>query len=241
MKPQKPTPQHCIFLPGTLCDRALFAPQIARVSKAGWGCAVWDYDGFTDLDAWAEDNLRRAPDEFALVGLSLGGIAAMALLRHAAARVSHLALLDTNPAGDTAQGVARREEDYRQAQAIGLERFIAETMIPRQLHPDNAGDEPLREVVLGMARRTGMSRWRGQLDLLKNRPDSREMLKTLKMPTLIGCGEEDRVCPPAMHREMAGLMPQAKLVMFSNSGHLATLEAAGAVSGALGGLLGGQG
>ena len=157
----------------------------------------------------------------------------MALLRRAAGRVSHLALLDTNPAGDTAEGVARREGDYRQAQAIGLERFIAETMIPRQLHADKVWDESLREVVLGMARRTGMERWRGQLDLLQDRADSRRMLETLQMPVLIGCGEEDRVCPPAMHREMAGLMPQARLVMFPNSGHLPTLEAPEAVSGAL--------
>ena len=237
MKSKTPKPQHCIFLPGTLCDRALFAPQIERLSAAGWDCAVWDYDGFTDLDAWAEHNLRRAPDEFALVGLSLGGIAAMALLGHALVRVSHLTLLDTNPAGDTAEGAGRREEDYAKAQAIGLERFVAEVMIPRQLHPDNAGDEKLREVVLGMARRTGMSRWRGQLDLLHGRADSRRILKTLQMPVLIGCGEADRVCPQAMHREMAGLIPQARLVMFPGSGHLPTLEAAGAVSEALGELL----
>ena len=227
--------KHCVFLPGTLCDRALFAPQIVRLEAGGWDCAVWDYDGFTDLDDWAVDGLRGAPDEFALVGLSLGGIAAMALLRHAAERVSHLALLDTNPAGDTAEGAARREQDYAKAQDIGLERFIAETMIPRQLHPDNVGDEALREVVLGMARRTGMSRWRGQLDLLAGRADSRDVLKTLKMPVLVGCGDEDRVCPPALHREMAGLIPGATLVMFPNSGHLPTLEAAGEVLGALGG------
>lgn len=225
--------RRAVFLPGTLCDLNLFKPQIRRAAAAGWRAEVWNYDGFRSLDAWAEDALSRAPDSFALVGLSLGGIAAMALLRRAPGRVCRLALLDTNPGGDTAAGAAQRTRDFARAEEVGLERFIAEEMIPRQLHPDNAADAELREVVLRMALDAGMERWRGQLDLVASRHDSRGLLSSLRVPTLIGCGDSDAVCPPELHREMAELIPGATLKVFPRCGHLSSLESPDAVSEAL--------
>ena len=222
-----------VFLPGTLCDRELFAPQIDRATAAGWTAEVWDYDGFRDLDAWAKAALSRAPDSFAAVGLSLGGIAAMALLRHAPERISRLMLLAANPGGDTAAGAARRERDFARAEKIGLTRFIAEEMIPRQLHPDAAANPEVREIVARMARRAGMATWRAQLDLVSTRTDSRRTLAALRMPVVIGCGDSDRICPPELHREMAELIPHAALELFPRCGHLPTLEAGDAVADAL--------
>ena len=232
------TENNIVFLPGTLCDLNLFKPQIRRAAAAGWRAEVWNYDGFRSLDAWAEDALSRAPDSFALVGLSLGGIAAMALLRRAPERVCRLALLDTNPDGDSAAGAARRTRDFARAEAVGLERFIAEEMIPRQLHPDNAADAKLRGIVSRMALNAGMERWRGQLDLVSSRSDSRRLLSSLRIPTLIGCGDSDAICPPELHREMAELIPDATLKIFPRCGHLSSLEAADAVSDALINLIG---
>ena len=163
----------------------------------------------------------------------MGGIAAMALLRHAPERICRLMLLDTNPNGETAEGAARRERDFARAEKIGLERFMAEEMIPRQLHPDAAANPELREVVARMALGAGMEKWRAQLDLVSTRTDSRRTLSALRIPVVVGCGDSDRVCPPELHREMAELIPDATLELFPRCGHLPTLEAGDAAADAL--------
>ena len=227
-----------VFLPGTLCDARLFAAQIARAKAAGRRAECLNYDGFRDLGEWAESALARLPRRFALAGLSLGGIAAMELIRRAPRRVNRLALMDTNPAGETEAGAARRKRDFARAEAVGLERFIAEEMIPRQLHPANLANPELRAVVLRMALDAGMEKWREQLDLASARKDSRRRLEKFCAPTLVCCGGDDSVCPPELHREMAELIPNATLRIFPRCGHLSSLEAADSVSEELMKLLG---
>ena len=51
------------------------------------------------LDAQVDRLLDELPDRFALAGLSLGGIVAMALVRRAPERVARLCLMSTNPHG----------------------------------------------------------------------------------------------------------------------------------------------
>ena len=225
-----------VFLPGTLCDARLFAPQVAALASAGWEggeSRTLNYDGFRDWDAWSDWALSVLPERFAAVGLSLGGIAAMVLLRRAPERITRLALLDTNPRPDTSESRTNRERDFARASEVGLERFILEEMIPRQLHPANRNNPALRETILRMALDAGMDKWREQLDLASSRPDSRPHLREHRGPTLIGCGEGDVICPPETHREMAELIPDSSLRLFPQSGHLPTLESPSAVNDAL--------
>ena len=225
-----------VFLPGTLCDARLFAPQVAALESAGWEggeSRTLNYDGFRDWDAWSDWALSVLPERFAAVGLSLGGIAAMALLRRAPERITRLALLDTNPRPDASESRASRERDFARASEAGLERFILEEMIPRQLHPANRNNPALRETILRMALDAGMEKWREQLELASHRPDSRPHLQNFRSPTLVGCGESDLICPPETHREMSDLLPASSLRFFPQSAHLPTLESPSAVNDAL--------
>ena len=65
------------------------------------------------------------------------------------------------------------------------------------------------------------------------RPDSRGDLPRIGVPTLVACGDADALTPPALHDEMAALIPCARLVSFANSGHLPTMEAPALVRAAL--------
>ena len=46
----------------------------------------------------------------------------------------------------------------------------------------------------------------------------------IRVPTLIICGEEDKPTPPALSRELHQLIPQSRLAMIANAGHLTNLE-----------------
>ena len=59
---------------------------------------------------------------------------------------------------------------------------------------------------------------------IMGRPDCRKDLKKIKCPTLVLCGRQDALTPPALHEEMAGAIPKAALVVIEDCGHLSPLE-----------------
>jgi pimeloyl-ACP methyl ester carboxylesterase len=77
--------------------------------------------------------LARAPERFALAGLSMGGYVALEIMRQAPERVTRLALLDTSAAPDSE---ARQAERQRAITTLGLGRFmgVTEAMLPQLVH-----------------------------------------------------------------------------------------------------------
>ena len=76
-----------LLLPGLLCDRALWAAQIAALSDV---CDPWVADLTRDetMEGMARRVLQEAPAQsFALAGLSMGGYVAMEIMRQAPERV----------------------------------------------------------------------------------------------------------------------------------------------------------
>ena len=55
----------------------------------------------------------------------------------------------------------------------------------------------------------------------------------LPMPALVVCGEADRLTPPDRSREMAALLPHARLEIVPGAGHLLTMEAPARVNALL--------
>jgi pimeloyl-ACP methyl ester carboxylesterase len=83
---------------------------------------------------------------------------------------------------------------------------------------------------------------RGKQQLLANDPavmladyhacdafDVREKLKAIAMPALIVAGEADQMTPPKYAAFMAAQIPQARLSMMPEAGHMVMLEAADTV------------
>ena len=62
------------------------------------------------------------------------------------------------------------------------------------------------------------------------RPDSRPGLPAISCPTLVLAGREHQLTPMELQLEMAGLIPDATLVLIPRCGHLAPLERPDAVT-----------
>jgi pimeloyl-ACP methyl ester carboxylesterase len=54
--------------------------------------------------------------------------------------------------------------------------------------------------------------------------DLSEVLDSLALPTLIVVGDKDRLTPPAGAQHMASKIPEARLVILEDAGHMALLE-----------------
>ena len=108
-----------VFLPGMMCDARLFLPQIAAFSKKV-PIFVMPLHGHDTIAGLARHILDKAPPKFSLVGLSMGGIVAMEIMRQMPQRVVRLALLDTNPMADQTDRAAIRQKQIKQVQAGNL-------------------------------------------------------------------------------------------------------------------------
>jgi pimeloyl-ACP methyl ester carboxylesterase len=217
---------------------ALWAAQADALSAAH-GCRVIlpDLRGFgaSDVPAgpyamevMAQDALGLADalgiGRFALGGISMGGYIAFALLRQAAQRVSALILADTKATADTAGARQNRETLAQAAEREGLDA-VADQMLPSLLSPAGVNQPDLagavRAMILGNQPAGIAAAARG----MAMRPDATELLPLITVPTLIIVGELDLTAPIHDARLMFERIPNARLEVLRDAGHLSNLEA----------------
>src|SRR3712207_6261424 len=177
-----------------------------------------------DLDVEVDRLLAELPARFALAGLSLGAIVAMALVRRAPIRVTRLCLLSTNARGPTEAQQAGWGEQ-RRTLAAGSARALQEGLLPVLLSPTAPTRRPgLVATTPQMAEDLGTEGYDPPLRLQSTRIDERPGLASVRCPTLVLAAAEDRLCGLDRHEEIAGLVPGAELVVLEDAAHLSPLE-----------------
>lgn len=221
-----------ILIPGLLCDAALWAHQVVALSNV-IDVIVADITDADSLEVLAEQVLDEAPDEFALAGLSMGGYVVQEIMRQAPGRVTHLGLIDTNARADLPEQTENRKRLINIAQTGKLDGVVAE-MLPNLIHPDHLKVPAIADVFGQMAARVGAEAYVDQQTAILNRVDGRADLAKIKCPTLVLCGAQDAMTPPAVHQEMVDAIgANAQLVVIPDCGHLSPLEQPEAVTAAL--------
>jgi pimeloyl-ACP methyl ester carboxylesterase len=201
-----------VMLPGTLCDARLFAPVLERLHLKAHIPAL---SGANTVRELADSLLKTLPERFALCGFSLGAIVALEMAAQEPARVERIALIGCNPG-------TLSEEAARSRAALSRTAFVTASYD----HTDPAIHALLDE----MADATPALTYQQQTLVTVTRGDSRPGLSRLRMPTLVVCGAEDRICPPRLSVEMARAIPRSRLALIEGSGHYVTLEQPEAVA-----------
>ena len=213
--------KNILLLPGMMCDARLWAPLVASFDQPVYYADTTKADNFHDM---AIQVLAQAPQQFAIAGLSMGGILAFEIWRQAPERVTHMALLDTNPRAELAARQSSRMQQIQTALAGGLRELAIESLKPAYLAPAHRDDEQLLTNILDMVMDFGPEIFRTQSLALRDRANSVPTLGTIDCPTLIMCGEEDTICPVEYHEFMAERIPHARLRVIENCGHMSSLE-----------------
>jgi pimeloyl-ACP methyl ester carboxylesterase len=224
-----------VLVPGLACTAALWEPQVAALGALA-RMTVADHTRHDTMTAIALSILATAPPSFALAGLSMGGYIAQEVVRLAPERVTQLALLDTGSRADDPQRAAGRRQLILLAEHEGATK-INETLLPMLIHQARLKDAPLVEVIIKMGTDTGVAAFKRQQAAVMGRLDARPFLPTVRCPTLILVGREDALTPVSLSQELASLIPDARLEIIPDCGHLSTLERPEAVSAALRGWL----
>jgi len=225
-----------VLLPGLMCDRTVWAHQIAALDDLA-ECTVVDWSDLDSLPAMADHVLQVAPSRFAVAGHSMGGRVAFEVYRQAPERVTHLALFDTNyvplPPGEAGENEARGRRDLLDlARAQGM-RAMSKKWLEGMIPPYRQKDAALVEDIVSMFERKSPEHFEKQMRALLNRPDAEPVLSTIRCPALVLTGMDDAWSPPKRHQEMAAAIPASTLVLVENCGHMSTMERPDEVSRAM--------
>ncbi len=219
---------HVVLLPGSLCDERLFTAQIDALG-ADHDVHVGDLTRSSSIEAMADDVLARAPDRFAVAGLSLGGIVATELASRAPERLTGVAVLDTNLAIPDGLQVERRTAWAQRARSGEFAQLIADEFV----EPMTADAVAHGGLIFDMAFEAGVTTFLRQNEALLQRRDRRDDLASLSVPVLVAAGREDRMCPPHLHEDLAARTAHAELVLVDGAGHLSTIDQPAALNDAL--------
>ena len=231
-----------VFLHGIGGNRTNWREQIEGLSDT-FLCAAWDARGYGASDDYEgalalsqfNDDLLRVLDYFGrpaahLVGLSMGGTIAQNFYRHHPEKVLSMVLADTR------NGFQRHnsEEFLRRREAPLLAGRSPADIAP-SLAPTLASPGASREVIQRLTESIAALHKESYLKTLRAStlaPQSDEFrgmsgyvdMATVRVPTLVVCGSEDQVTPPAMSQELAEGIAGAHLAMIEGAGHLSNIE-----------------
>lgn len=210
-----------VFLPGLLCDARLWRDQVDALSDMAAPYVV-DLTRDGTIPNMATRVLSEAPDQFALIGLSMGGYVALEVMRQAPQRVTRLALFDTSAAPDTALRAAQRKAGLDSLQS-GRFAGVTRKLLSQLIHPSQIGGE-VGQTVQAMAARVGQDAFIRQQQAILARADFRPVLASIVVPTLVGVGRQDVLTPISEAAQIHAAIPGATFHVFEDCGHLPSLE-----------------
>jgi len=211
-----------VLLPAFMTTRALWGPQIEALADIA-EIEVVELTPYDSVTKMAAAVLDRAPERFALAGLSLGGFTAFEILRRAPERVMRLALVSTTAGGDAPERLAARKT---QIDAVRSGRFdeVVEGFLKVLQSPAHPWSPAVLETVRQMIHEAGPDCFFRQQDAMRNRVEMRDSLAAISCPTIVIHGRDDQSWPLENGEELAQLIPGARLSVIEICGHFPTLD-----------------
>lgn len=219
-----------ILLHGVGSDKSVWGPQLERFGGERRTIA-FDYPGYGDstpasagttrddyaraiLAAMSQIGVARAH----VCGLSLGGVVAIAMSAIDPTACVSLILADTFASHPDGQGLYERSVAAAQCGSL---RPLAEARADVLLA--QPADPAIRAEVIETMSRIDPSAYviAAEAVWLARQEDRAHKIRC---PTLVLCGSEDRVTPPALSTALTKMIPGARMELIEGAGHLANLD-----------------
>jgi pimeloyl-ACP methyl ester carboxylesterase len=224
-----------VLLHGFTHDSRVWRPQLENLSGR-YAVVAWDAPGAGashdpagpfGIEDWA-DVLAGFLDAVAIdrahvLGLSWGGLLAQELYRRHPERVGSLILADTYAGwmGSLPEGVA----EQRLAAAMRDSHLPPDDFVPLYL-PAMFGPSSPAETRDELARIMADFHPKGFRLMAASLAgaDTRELLRRVRVPTLLVWGDHDVRSPLSVGQEMNSLIPSSRLAVIPGAGHVSNLE-----------------
>jgi 3-oxoadipate enol-lactonase len=222
-----------VLVHGHPFDHTMWTPQIEAFSSArrvvapdlrGYGGSppepgVARFSDFTeDIEALLDE---LEVETFVLAGLSMGGQIAMDCYRRFPDRVRGLVLADTFPAAETPEGVRTRNAMADRLLREGMRGYAGE-VLDKMVAP--YADPQVRAHVHRMMTATRPPSAAAALRARAGRPDYRDLLTRVTVPSLVVVGADDEYTPVSDAEAMHAALPDSTLHVIDGSAHMPNLE-----------------
>jgi pimeloyl-ACP methyl ester carboxylesterase len=231
-----------IFIHGFPYDHSMWDKQIEEFSK-DYFCVSYDIrglgsspagDGQFTMEMFVDDlekiinelNLNRP----ILCGLSMGGYISLRAVERMENKLRALILCDTKSVADDNEGKLKRAAAIKQINGGNFENFIDAFVL------NCFGDEFIKknksdfDTVVNRSKKSSPVGVKGSLLAMAGRTDTTHNLTKISIPTLIICGDEDKLSPPDVMKSMADKIKDSEFVLIKDAGHMTPIEKPQAVN-----------
>ncbi|MFC5220193.1 alpha/beta fold hydrolase [Streptomyces coerulescens] len=222
-----------LCLHGIGSSSAAFAPQFAALAGS-YRMLAWDAPGYAKsadptgpltMDDYADlaaDVIRARGGDTHVLGVSWGGVIALRLATRHPGLVESLMIVSSTPGSgtDPDKATAMRAR-ARELARLGPEAFAA-ARGPRLLS-DGAPADLVARVTATMAAAVRLPGY-GHAAEAMAATDLRGELQQVTAPTLVLCGDQDRITGPDASQVLAGGLHRTAYVIVKEAGHLANQE-----------------
>jgi pimeloyl-ACP methyl ester carboxylesterase len=225
-----------IFVHGFPFDHNMWDLQVSILSK-DYYCVTYDVrglgesvvdDGQYTMELFVDD-LETIVDELSLekpilCSLSMGGYISLRAMERFQNKFSALIVCDTKSVADDNESKLKRAAAIKQINSGKYEDFV-ETFV-RNCFGDKFAKENNSDYrsVVDRSKKFNPLGVKGCLLAMAGRTETTNSLSNIIIPTLVICGEEDKISPVDLMKTMANKIPNSSFVVVKDAGHMAPIE-----------------
>lgn len=211
-----------VFLPGKLCDERLWERSITALSNIIDGIFV-DLRFQATLEEMISSVNNCCDEKFLLIGFSMGGYVAQEFALRFPEKLLGLILIgsDANAYTEAAKRTQLinvetvKKHGFKRLSTVSLHKFI---------HPNAYENAELLSLIQDMSEKSGSATFISQHLASINRRSRLSDLSKLICPTFLIAARHDQVVNILDIERMAIVIPNSKLFIIENSGHMIPLE-----------------
>jgi pimeloyl-ACP methyl ester carboxylesterase len=155
-----------------------------------------------------------------LIGHSLGGYVAMAMAKSRPEKISGLCLFHSTPFADNQERKQIRNRVIESVTTAGAKPFLQNFVTGLFHQPSGAEFDWFKK----QSEETSARAIIFYAELMRDRPDFSETLKSLQVPFLILAGKYDAIIQPEVSERISALSELSSLVFLNHSAHIGMLE-----------------
>jgi len=214
-----------VLLSGLLSNQLIWQHQIRHLSDIASIHVISPSENTPEK--MVEAILKEAPPKFALAGHSMGGWLCLEVMRAAPSRVNRLCLLNTTAHMDSEEKKRRRQKMIQRVEK-GQFREVVGEIIDKFVY-----NSLVKDTVEKMFLEIGEEIFIRQQEAMLARHECASILPSIVCPTLTIHAAQDRNFSLEEHRELVEQIPNARLAIVEDSGHMSPMEMPQAVTALL--------
>jgi len=211
--------------------------HVVTVDFRGFGQSTCEGQAFSLSDLAEDVEFVRqhlaSEQPIALIGLSMGGYVALEYWHTYSHRLAGLVLSNTKPSADNEEAKAGRQKMAADALQSGTWPAVApmfgKLLAEKTIREDQATANLVQDMMPSVPAKTVAAALRA----MAARHDFTDQLARIRVPTLVITGQFDAISSPESNRQWSQALPDARLEIIDEAGHLPPLESPQSYNSAL--------